>query len=346
VGPKVIVVGVGGIGGVLASTWVKAGRDSIFLVTPNARVREAWANGEVTLHHEVLPYRLPREQILERLEDAPGLFDLAFLAVQPDQLGPSLELLAPRLSPSAEVVTLTNGLCDEQVGRAVGLERAVGAVVMWGARMPKPGVYVRTSTGGFVIGKLPGAEKPVTELALELLSEIGPPRLTSNLLGARFSKLALNAAISTLGTIGGETLGKLLLHEPCRELALRIVEEAVAVAHAEGIRLESVTPLDMEWLADGLQSGALGRWLRHLSLLMVGFRYRRLRSSMLAAVERGRAPAVGYLNGEIVRRGELARVPTPLNAAARDLVWKIAEGQTEAGQGALYSLALRGRASP
>jgi len=330
---------------VLASTWVKNGCDSIYLVTPNALVRQAWAKGEVTLNHQTLSLGLPEEQLLTRIEEAPCCFDLAFLAVQPDQLAPSLEALVPHLAPGAEVVTLTNGLCDEQVSRAVGVEQAIGAVVMWGARMPKPGHYLRTSAGGFVVGKLAGAQQPISLVASELLAQIGEVRTTQNLLGARFSKLALNAAISTLGTIGGETLGQLLLRQPCRKLALGIVDEAVRVAHAEGIHLESVTPLDMEWLAQGLRSGALGRWLRHMSLLMVGFRYRRLRSSMLAAVERGRAPAVDYLNGEIVRRGELARVPTPLNAAAQELVWSIARGQTQAGPTALYSLAQGASAS-
>ena len=37
-----------------------------------------------------------------------------------------------------------------------------------------------------------------------LFEAIGPVALTSNLLGARWSKLALNCAISSLGTIAGE----------------------------------------------------------------------------------------------------------------------------------------------
>ena len=37
-------------------------------------------------------------------------------------------------------------------------------------------------------------------------------------------------------------------------------------------------------------------------LLAVGAKYRRLRSSMLVAIERGREPAVDFLNGEVVRR--------------------------------------------
>jgi 2-dehydropantoate 2-reductase len=329
---------------VLACTWLEHGFDSAFLVTPNASVQKAWLEGRVTLNGTPLTTRIQPDRILTQVSDSDGPFDLAFLAVQPDQIAPTLSALVPRLSPGAEVVTLTNGLCDEQVAEVVGVERAVGAVVMWGARMTEPGRYVRTSKGGFVAGKLPAATTPISARALELLSWVGQAKVTSNLLGARFSKLALNSAISTLGTIGGQTLGRLLLRQDCRSLTLTIVKEAVAVAHAEGVGLESVTPLDMEWLARETPSAG-SRLLRHLSLLLVGFRYRQLRSSMLAAVERGRTPAVDYLNGEIVRRGKALGVEVPVNEAARKLVWSIAHGDREPGRAALEALITTSRAN-
>ena len=59
-------------------------------------------------------------------------------------------------------------------------------------------------------------------------------------------------------------------------------------------------------------------------LLIVGLKYRRLRSSMLRAIERGRSPAVEFLNGEIVTRGAKHGIETPHNAAIRDTVLQIA----------------------
>jgi 2-dehydropantoate 2-reductase len=333
------VIGVGGIGGVLAATWLKEGIGGITLVTPNDGVRRAFIERKVSLNGTRLDSQATPEKIVARLEESDGLFDVAFLAVQPDQIESSLEALTPHLGDGAEVVTLTNGLCDEKVSSEVGVERAIGAIVMWGARMRSPGQYLRTSRGGFVVGKLSGAKTPISAHTIELLNLIGRTRLTDNLLGARFSKLALNSAISTIGTIGGKTLGHLLLQRHCRALTLGIVREAVAVAHAEGIHLESVTPLDLEWLGASAERAEKGEFMRHLSLLFVGFRYRKLRSSMLAAVERGRQPAVDYLNGEIVRRGEALRVATPLNKAASQLVWEIAAGRTKPGPSALHALA-------
>jgi len=59
---------------------------------------------------------------------------------------------------------------------------------------------------------------------------------------------------------------------------------------------------------------------------------------MLAAMERGRDPAVDYLNGEIVDRGERLGVPTPVNRAACQVVWEISAGKRKAGSDALRSL--------
>jgi 2-dehydropantoate 2-reductase len=62
-------------------------------------------------------------------------------------------------------------------------------------------------------------------------------------------------------------------------------------------------------------------------LLLVGAKYRRLRSSMLSAIERGREPAVDFLNGEIVTRGARHGLPTPVNSACQDRVHAIARGE-------------------
>jgi 2-dehydropantoate 2-reductase len=52
-----------------------------------------------------------------------------------------------------------------------------------------------------------------------------------------------------------------------------------------------------------------------------------MRSSMLAAIERGRPPAVDFLNGEIIEHGAKLGLPTPINAAVREQVLEIARGK-------------------
>jgi 2-dehydropantoate 2-reductase len=77
---------------------------------------------------------------------------------------------------------------------------------------------------------------------------------------------------------------------------------------------------------------------RHGVALGIGTRYRWLRSSMLRAIERGRTPAVDFLNGEVTSRAIGLGIPTPVNAAALDYVWSIARGERRAEVATLEAL--------
>jgi len=138
--------------------------------------------------------------------------------------------------------------------------------------------------------------------------------------------------VSALGTIAGDRLGPLVRVRRYRRLALEIMTEAVAVAKAEGVVLEKVAgTLDLDWVAlseaDKAASASVSLTAKHALLLAVGLRYRRMRSSMLAAIERQRTPAIDFLNGEIVARGPRHGIATPANARIVETVWSIARGQ-------------------
>ena len=143
--------------------------------------------------------------------------------------------------------------------------------------------------------------------------------------------------MSALGTIAGERLGPLVRVRRYRRLALETMTEAVAVARAEGVTLEKVAgTLDLEWIAlteaDRASRGSASLTAKHALLLAVGLRYRRMRSSMLAAIERGRTPAIDFLNGEVVTRGKAHGIATPFNERIVDAVWEIAKGTTKSSR--------------
>jgi 2-dehydropantoate 2-reductase len=277
-----------------------------------------------------------------------GRYDLCILATQPPNVEDAARTALAHLEDDARVVVLQNGLCEERVAAIVGVERVIGAIVAWGASMPEPGRYERTAAGGFQIGRLPGApelDEDVRRVA-DVLEAIGPTTLTHNLRGARWSKLALNCAVSALGTIAGERLGPVVRVRRYRRLALEIMTEVVAVARAEGIALEKVAgTLDLEWIAlsdaDRAAAASVSLTTKHALLLAVGLRYRRMRSSMLAAIERGRTPAIDFLNGEVVARGARHGVPTPINRMICDAVWAIARGEQRSSRELLDRICAR-----
>ena len=340
--PRVLVVGCGAIGGTILAHLAEQGFSAPLGLSTNPDIR--LIAGKQGLRITGLgDERLVPVQLGETPAQG-SKFDWIFLAVQPPQAEEAVRGVLPHLAADGAVVCFQNGLMEERIAGIVGAERVLGAIVAWGASMPSAGVCERTSAGGFVIGRIDGRPDPrLRELDL-LLEAIGPVSLSNNLRGARWSKLAMNSAISSLGTIGRDRLGALLKLRFVRRLALEIMTECVEVALAEGVSLEKVSgTLDLEWLAltaaEKTSRGSPSLVAKHSLMLAVGSRYRKLRSSMLRAIEAGREPAVDFLNGEIVSRGAKLGIPTPVNSATQRLVHAVAQGEDPGGIDSLRQLA-------
>ncbi len=335
--PKTLVVGCGGIGGIVAGHLAEQGAD-VCAVSRNPAVVDSVTRRGYLLQGDGARRAVPG-RVSSEVPGAEGPFDYVLLATQPTDVEAAARAAAPHLAPTGRVVCFQNGLCEERVARVVGADRVVGGIIAWGGLMVEPGVYERTSAGGFTLGRLDGAFDPALAALATRLEAIGPVRVTENLAGARWSKLALNCAVSSLGTLNGSTLGRVVRQRSARRLALEIMTEAVAVARRAGVTLEKVAgTLDLDWLALGEREGAAALASKHAMVLAVGARYRRMRSSMLRAIEAGRPPSVGFLNGEIVERGRRLEVPTPLNAAICERVWAISRGELTPGRAVIDAL--------
>jgi 2-dehydropantoate 2-reductase len=321
---KIAVVGCGGVGGVIASVLTRAGLD----VTPvcgNRTIAEALAkNGYQVRDYEGTSWSVPVARApLIGLGGATEPFDLIFLATQSTTLRAALE--GAPLANHSLLVTCQNGLPEELVVDLVGPERVLGCVVGWGASMVEPGRYIRTSRGGLQLGR-PFAESPDPLPVASLLEPGFAVSVVPTLAAVRWSKLAINCVTSTLGAVGGAPLGSLLRHRSVRRLALEIITEVFQLSRALGIRLAPVGgTFDIErvTLTDEDRRAPIGSpslTYKHAILLGVGFKYRRMRSSMLYAIERGRPPEIDHLNGEVVRRGARLGIPTPVNRALCDRV--------------------------
>jgi len=323
-GARFLVMGAGGVGGIVAAHLSETGQD-VVAVTTNRAIADA-----VRAHGFRLRGEGPLRQIPGRVQhDVPaGPFDYVLLATQPPDVELAARTALTSLAPDGLMVCLQNGLCESRVANIAGAERAAGAIVGWGAAMPEPGLYDRTAKGGFTLGRMDGAADARLDTLAHALAPIGASEVTNNLPGKRWSKLAINCAISSLGTLSGQRLGALLRHRFARRLALEIMSEVVEVARREGVRLEKVSgTIDLDWIAltgEDRASAGFALAAKHAMLFGVGLRYRRMRSSMLSAIERGRTPAVDFLNGEVVERAARHGIAAVANARVRDEVWSLA----------------------
>jgi 2-dehydropantoate 2-reductase len=119
-----------------------------------------------------------------------------------------------------------------------------------------------------------------------------------------------------------------------RRLALLIASEVIDVAKSLGISMEPVgETLEMERIYLPIDRRHIGfGWdifVRHIIMLVVGIKFRRLKSSMLQSLERGRPAEIEFMNGYVAQKGEQSGVPTPINTALTSMVREIDSGQRQ-----------------
>lgn len=325
--PSVLLAGVGGVGGVIAGELLLH-RRNVALVTHNADITAAVRANGLAVTTPERSFRVGAPRVFTALEEAAveAPFDIALLAMKATGVLAAADGVLPLLrSPDGYVVTLQNGIVEDAVAGLVGPSRVISGIVGWGATMHRPGIYERTSGGATHIGELDGTGSRRVRRLGELLDCATRVDVNLNIRGALWSKLAINCCITTLGALSGQTLGDMLARSLGRRAFLHIYREVVDTAHAAGVRLESIAtdPMRLYVPAD---ASAPGRLWKSALVRLVGLRYRRLKSSSLQSLERGRATEIDFLNGHVVAEASKHGVAVPFNRAAVTLVKEIEAG--------------------
>lgn len=323
--PSVAVVGAGAIGGITAA-FIKQAGHNVTLVCKHQEIADLTSGPGLKIsgvrgEHTV---SLPAVATVAELPEPP---DLVLLAVKATDMLNAATALLPLLADSSMVVSLQNGICEEALAQVLGKERVMGCVVGWGATLNGPGELEMTSIGDFVLGRLDGRSHPQLNPLQNILSSVVQVRLSTNIMGELYSKLIINSCITSLGAVCGLLLGQMLARMDARRLFLAVMREAMAVAEAMDLAVEpgGGGKLDYYRLLKG--DAWLDDMRRHLMVRLVGLKYRRLKSSMLQSLQRGRPTEIDYLSGYIMQKGRQLHVPTPVNAATVGMVKAIENGQ-------------------
>ena len=328
-GQRLLLMGCGGVGGVLAGGLLRGGRD-LTIVTRNEKICRALDADGLRLITPEGEWSVPAT-VYTHLDEIEGGFDAVYLAMKGTDVEQAVRDVESHLTPEGYVVTFQNGVVEDRVSAILGRERVIGALVGWGATMHAPGVSEMTSHGEIIVGELDGRLTPRVQRLKATLESIGPVTASTNIYGQLWSKLTLNCATSASGAVTGQLLGEMLVRNAGRRLALAIMSEVVDVAEAHGISLEPVGgTLDVHrlYLPPERRAGGWGLDLvsRHAIMMAVGAKFRRLKSSMLQSIERGRPADIDFLNGYVAERGREKGVPTPVNAALAAMVREIEAG--------------------
>lgn len=289
---RVVVLGGGAIGSVLAAVLAQKPDLETILVGRRDHVRAIAADGLVVDGLFPAPVRLQaREAIDSPLEDT-----LLIVTVKAVDLGAALAGAVPFLRPTTAVLLLQNGLgirelaLEALAGTTVRPENVFVGIVAMGVTFIAPG-RVRCFGGGIRFDAA-FAAAPFFPLLQGLPVRVEASR---DIRRDLWTKLLVNAVINPLSVL---LQGHNRLVAEARFDALKepILAEGRAVAAAEGVRLEA-------------DAAFVNRFVTSDNI-----------TSMLQDFRRGRPTEIDFINGGIVERGRRHGIPTPVNAFVTALI--------------------------
>lgn len=315
---RVAIYGAGAMGTILGAL-LKKGGVNVDLITRNeAHVQGLKEQGaQIVCTADKTEWNIPVNALLP--SEMTEQYDVIFLMTKQRHNAEILEFLLPKLTDDGVICTTQNGLPEESVLKVVGEKRTYGLVASYGASFIGNGKVALTSEIGAMsvtVGSYRGdGEK--TPILQEILYSAAKAtgnenfvKTTNNLAGARWSKLAINAAFSGLSVVTGQTFGTIAKKRKSKKIALGVLRECMDVANALGITLEKMQGKDMQKLLGN--RSFFGTAFALFALPFAMKRHKKLRSGMLADVEKGRKCEIDFINGIVCKMGKTVGVETPL----------------------------------
>ncbi|QRF57350.1 ketopantoate reductase family protein [Variovorax paradoxus] len=303
---KVAVMGAGAVGCYYGAMLARAGHELVLIGRP-AHVEAVRARG-LRLEAQSFDEHVPMAASTE--PDAVRGADLVLFCVKSTDTEAAAAQIAPHLAPGALVLTLQNGVDNDERARSVLRSHEVAAAVVYVATgMAGPGHVKHNGRGELVIAPSARGE----EVAQALRAAGVPTEISDNVRGALWAKLVLNCAYNALSAITQLPYGVLVQNEGVPGVLRDVVAECLAVARAEGVTI----PGDIDAAVAGIARTMPAQF-----------------SSTAQDLARGKRSEIDHLNGFVLRRGEALGVPVPANRLLWTLVRLLedkASGASEKG---------------
>ena len=227
----------------------------------------------------------------------PAPADLILLAVKTDALPDAGVALTPFLTPHTFLLPLLNGLdAADRLAAIFGKARVLRGLVFCNSAARDGRAVIQHGALKVQLGAFRNGDDASAEAVAEWLRDHDvPAEVPSDMIAALWRKFLLNVGLNQAEAATGLCHGALLTSPEGMALLRTLVDEAAAVAAAEGI--PDVPRLVHEAL-DAL----------HM-LTPEG------KTSMLQDVEAGRHPEIEAFAGTVVSRAARQGIPVPANAA-------------------------------
>lgn len=257
-----------------------------------------------------------------------GRYDIIFLMTKQRKNAEICEFLSKYLADDGVICTTQNGLPELSVASVIGRERTLGCAISWGANFVKAGQAELTSDSGsltFALGAYGEvASEKVTEVK-RLLECMGTVTVEENFFGARWAKLAINSAFSSLSAVTGLTFGEVASGKTTKLVALGLLNEAFSVAKACGVKIEKIQGHDIVKIYQC--TGGVKKFIALKLLPLAMKKHKNLLSGMYHDLKSGKQCDIDFINGVIVHSAMKFGVSVPLNLKVLEIAHAIERGE-------------------
>ena len=307
---SIVVVGAGAVGSYYGAMLARAGH-RVTLIGRAPHVAAIQQRG-LQLHKggKVESIRLGASTELGAVRDA----DLVLFCVKSTDTEGVGRDIAPHVRADALLLSLQNGVDNAATLARLVRGTVVPTVVYVATAMPESGAVQHNGRGELVIGPLDAAQANDAALQQRLQAVVAlfasadvPVKISPDVMAELWSKLLLNCAYNAISGLAQLPYGVMATVPDVVDLQRAVVREVVAVANADGVKLDLDAALQtMERLAATMPT-------QH--------------SSTAQDMARGKRSEIDHLNGTVARRGAALGVATPANQALYALVKLVEAGR-------------------
>lgn len=297
---KIAIIGAGGVGGYFGARLQQAGADVGF-VARGAHL-EALRREGLKVESPLGDIHLPRVNVTDNAADL-GRADIVWLAVKLWDTEAAIRSMRSVVGPDTGIISFQNGVQKDDVLRqAFGDAAVMGGVGYIAANIDRPGVIKHTGTmQRLIFGEYDGRRSRRAEALLEACIRGGiNAELSDDVRKAIWEKFVFLVGLSGSTTTMRATIGPIRSNPRARAFLFDLMRETVAVGRALGVALPADYADQRLTFVDGLPET--------------------MTSSMHHDLNGRKRLEVSWLSGGVVRLGETARVPTPINRAVWDVL--------------------------
>lgn len=330
---KVLSLGAGAIGTYIGGSLALAGHTLVFLEQP--RVVEELRQRGLRLDLSADKRRKAKDTYLlapssfvlaASLEEALryGPFDIAIFALKSFDTASALETIRPLADKLPPFLCLSNGVENEPaLASVLGTDKVIYGTVTSAIGRRGPGEIVLERLRGVgIAGTHPLSERLLAALNDAFLNARAFPDAPA----MKWSKMLTNLLANPLSAILDMTAAEIYAHKGLYRVEIAMLRECLAVMEAQGIRVVNLPGTPARALAFAVK---LPFWLsRPLLARAAGAGRGGKMPSFHIDLHSGRGRTeVDYLHGAVVRAGEKAGVPTPVNRFLTDTLLALTKAE-------------------